>query len=105
MVVTVNKMDLVNYSQDVFNNIMIDYSHVARQLGLKDVTYIPISALKGDNIVERSARTDWFTGKPLLEFLEDIELDRDINLTDPRFQVQYVIRPRAEHLLVSAALP
>ncbi len=98
VVVTVNKMDLVNYSQDVFNNIMIDYSHVARQLGLKDVTYIPISALKGDNIVERSARTDWFTGKPLLEFLEDIELDRDINLTDPRFQVQYVIRPRAEHL-------
>ena len=67
-------MDLVEYSQDVFNNIVIDYAEVAKQLGLKDVTYIPISALNGDNIVDRSENMNWYEGKPLLEFLEDVEI-------------------------------
>jgi sulfate adenylyltransferase subunit 1 len=98
VVVAVNKMDLVEYSQDVFNNIVIDYNKVAAQLGLKDVTYIPISALDGDNIVDRSTNMDWFTGKPLLDFLEEVELKNDINLTDARFQVQFVIRPQTEDL-------
>src|SRR6185503_9297858 len=91
IVVAVNKMDLVEYSQDVFNNIVIDYREVAKQLGLTDVTYIPISALDGDNIVDRSTRIKWYPGKPLLEFLEEVEIVNDINLSDSRFQVQFVI--------------
>jgi sulfate adenylyltransferase subunit 1 len=98
VVVAINKMDLVDFSQDVFNNIVIDYSKVAAQLGLTDVTYIPMSALQGDNIVDASDKTPWYEGKPLLQFLEDIELDNDTNLTDARFQVQYVIRPQTEEL-------
>lgn len=98
VVVAINKMDLVEYSQDVFNNIVIDYAEVAKQLGLNDVTYIPISALNGDNIVDRSEHMDWFDGKPLLEFLEEVQTDNDINLTDARFQVQLVIRPQTEEL-------
>ncbi len=98
IVVAINKMDLVEYSQDVYNNIVIDYADVAKQLGLKDVTYIPMSALNGDNIVDKSENIDWYDGKPLLEFLEDVQLDNDINYTDARFQVQYVIRPQTEEL-------
>jgi sulfate adenylyltransferase subunit 1 len=98
VVVAINKMDLVEYSPDVFNNIVIDYSDVARQLGLTDITYIPISALNGDNIVDRSERIEWYEGKPLLQFLEDVEIENDVNLTHPRFQVQFVIRPQTENL-------
>lgn len=98
VVVAINKMDLVDWSQDVYNNIVIDYSKVAKQLGLNDVTYIPISALLGDNIVEKSAQIPWYEGKPLLEFLEEVEIENDTNLTNPRFQVQYVIRPQTEDL-------
>lgn len=98
VVVAINKMDLVGFSQDVYNNIVIDYSAVAARLGLKDVTYIPMSALQGDNIVERSTKTPWYEGEPLLQFLEKIKLDNDVNLADARFQVQYVIRPQTEEL-------
>ena len=98
VIVAVNKMDLVEYSQDVFNDIVIDYNQVAKQLGLMDVTYIPISALDGDNIVDRSTQITWYNGKPLLELLEEVEIENDINLTDPRFQVQLVIRPQTDEL-------
>lgn len=98
VVVAINKMDLVEYSQDVFNNIVIDYAHVAKQLGLEDVKYIPISALKGDNIVERSENISWYEGSPLLELLEQVEISDDINLQDSRFQVQFVIRPQTREL-------
>jgi sulfate adenylyltransferase subunit 1 len=98
VVVAINKMDLVDFSQDIYNNIVIDYSAVAKQLGLDDVTYIPISALQGDNLVDKSVQTPWFEGKPLLEFLEEIELEKDINLRDARFNVQFVIRPQTEEL-------
>jgi sulfate adenylyltransferase subunit 1 len=98
VVVAINKMDLVEYSQNVFNDIVIDYSNVAAQLGINDVTYIPISALRGDNIVDKSDRISWYDGKPLLEFLEEVEIDNDINHTDARFQVQFVIRPQTEDL-------
>ncbi len=98
VVIAINKMDLVEYSQDIFNNIVIDYADVAKQLGLKDVTYIPISALDGDNIVDRSAHITWYEGKPLLEFLEEVETESDTNHTDARFQVQFVIRPQTEEL-------
>jgi len=98
VVVAVNKMDLVNYSQDVYNNILIDYAKVAKQLGLHDVTYIPISALNGDNIVDKSTTIRWYEGKPLLEMLEEVEVNDDVNLTDARFQVQLVLRPQTEEL-------
>ena len=98
VVVAINKMDLVDYSEDVYNNIVIDYQEVAKSLGLKDVQYIPISALNGDNIVEKSANFSWFEGESLLHLLENVQLDSDINLTDARFSVQYVIRPQAPDL-------
>ncbi len=98
VVVAINKMDLVEFSQDVFNNIVIDFANVAKQLGLNDITYIPISALNGDNIVDRSAQISWYEGKPLLELLEDVEVNTDTNLEDARFQVQLVIRPQTDEL-------
>jgi sulfate adenylyltransferase subunit 1 len=98
IVVAINKMDLVNYSQDVYNNIVIDYQDVAKSLGLKDVKYIPISALNGDNIVDKSEKFSWYEEESLLHYLENIQLDSDVNLTDARFSVQYVIRPQAPEL-------
>ena len=98
VVVAINKMDLVNNSQDVYNNIVIDYSEVAATLGLKDITYIPISALNGDNIVTKSSSFPWYEGESLLHILENVEVANDINYTDARFPVQYVIRPQTEEL-------
>lgn len=98
IVIAVNKMDLVGYSQDVYNNILIDYAEVAKSLGLKDVIYIPISAINGDNIVDTSTNFLWYEGESLLHILENIEVYNDINLDDPRFPVQYVIRPQREDL-------
>src|ERR1700730_14429404 len=98
VIVAINKMDLVDYSPDVFNNIAMDYAEVAKSLGLKDVRYIPISALDGDNIVEKSDNFSWYEGEPLLHVLENIEIEKDINYTHARFPVQYVIRPQTEEL-------
>jgi sulfate adenylyltransferase subunit 1 len=98
VVVAINKMDLVNNSQDVYNNIVIDYSAVATSLGLKDITYIPISAINGDNIVEKSASFPWYDGESLLHILENVAVANDINYTDARFPVQYVIRPQTDDL-------
>ncbi len=98
VVVAINKMDLVNYSRDVFNNIVIDYAEVVKSLGLQDVRYIPVSALQGDNIVDKSEKMNWYEGESLLHFLENVEIQQDINLTDARFSVQYVIRPQTEEL-------
>ena len=98
IVVAINKMDLVDYSQDVYNNIIIDYASVAKTLGLKDIKYIPISALTGDNIVDKSDKYPWYSGESLLHYLETVEVHNDINLTDARFPVQYVIRPQTEEL-------
>ncbi len=98
VIVAINKMDLVDHSQDAYNNIVIDYAKVAESLGLKDVKYIPISALNGDNIVEKSAKFPWYEGESLLHLLENVELRSDVNLTDARFPVQFVIRPQAEGL-------
>lgn len=96
VVVAINKMDLVEYSQDRYNNIIIDYAKMARTLGLKDVTYLPISALKGDNIVDRSSSLPWYEGPSLLELLEEIPLNFDRELQRGRLSVQYVIRPQTE---------
>ncbi len=98
IVVAVNKMDLVDYSETVFNTIQQDYQLLIDRLQLKNVHFIPISALSGDNIVEKSARLNWHQGPALLEFLEEVELRSDINLSSKRFPVQYVIRPQTEEL-------
>jgi sulfate adenylyltransferase subunit 1 len=98
VVVAINKMDLVGYSQDTYNNIVIDFSKVAASLGLKNVTYIPISALDGDNIVDRSTHLSWYDGPSLLDLLETVEVEQYANLTKARFPVQYVIRPQTEDL-------
>src|SRR3954469_716501 len=98
IVVAINKMDLVDYSQDVYNNIVIDYTEVANSLGLKDVKFIPISALLGDNIVEKSEKFPWYEGESLLHHLENVEVAKDVNYTDARFPVQYVIRPQVDEL-------
>lgn len=98
VVVAINKMDLVGNSQDVYNNIVIEYSEVAKSLGLKDVKYLPISAISGDNIVEKSSNFSWYDGDSLLHILETIEVQNDINLVNARFPVQYVIRPQTDAL-------
>jgi sulfate adenylyltransferase subunit 1 len=98
VIVAINKMDLVNNAQDVFNNIVIDYSAVAATLGLKDIRYIPMSAINGDNIVEKSPNFPWYEGDSLLHILENLEVSNDINYDIARFPVQYVIRPQTEEL-------
>jgi sulfate adenylyltransferase subunit 1 len=98
VVIAINKMDLVEYSQDIYNNIVIDYAKVAKSLGITDLVHLPISALKGDNIVEKSANLRWYEGPTLLEYLETIQVEKDVNLTSPRLPVQYVIRPQTEDL-------
>lgn len=98
VVVAINKMDMVNYSRDVYNDIVIDFAEVARSLELPEVTYIPISALTGANIVERSPELGWYEGEPLLDILENVALKDDVNHTDARFFVQYVIRPQVDKL-------
>lgn len=98
VVVAVNKMDLVDYSEEIFNNIRKDYATVAESLGLQNVEYFPISAFNGDNIVERSDKMPWFKDEPLLVFLENVEVSQDVDYENARFQVQYVIRPQTEEL-------
>ncbi|MBE0487172.1 sulfate adenylyltransferase subunit CysN [Marinobacter sp.] len=93
IVVAVNKMDLVDFSEQRFNEIRDEYQAFATRLGLKDIRFVPISALDGDNVVNRSENTSWFTGQPLMEILETVEVSRDKNLEHFRFPVQYVTRP------------
>jgi len=96
IVVTVNKMDLMDFREDVFNPIKRDFEEFARQLAIRDLQFIPISALEGDNVVRRSTRMPWYQGPALLEHLETVPIARDHNLTDMRFPVQYVIRPNLD---------
>src|SRR5690554_7635354 len=93
VVLAVNKMDLVGYSQEVFDNICDKYKNFITQLDIFDVEFIPLSALKGDNVVENSSNTSWYHGKSLLEFLETVHVSSDRNYDDFRFPVQYVLRP------------
>ena len=98
VVVAINKIDLVNYSEEVHNSIVAEYEKVAQQLNLQNVTYIPLSALNGANVVEPSAETPWYNGKPLLEILEEVPVSQRRNREHSRFQVQYVIRPQSAEL-------
>ncbi len=96
VVIAVNKMDLANYSEEVFENIKIDYLQIAKKLNLSNIQFFPISALDGDNIVDRSTKMPWFKESSLLEYLEQVETSEETNLEDTRFQVQFVIRPQTE---------
>ena len=96
IVLAVNKMDLVDFSQEVFENIKREYLALTDSLGIEDVTCFPLSALEGDNVVEKSDRTPWFEGTSLLEFLETVPIHRDRNMDDFRYPVQYVLRPNLD---------
>lgn len=96
VVLAVNKMDLVGYDKGVFDKIVADYLAFAEPLGIPDITPIPLSALKGDNVVEKSENMSWYEGKPLLTFLETVRVDSDHNFDDFRFPVQYVLRPNLD---------
>ncbi|MDH4099750.1 MAG: sulfate adenylyltransferase subunit CysN [Nitrospirota bacterium] len=93
IVVAVNKMDLMDYSEEVFDNICGDYTSFAAKLGIGDIHFIPMSALKGDNVVQPSEHMPWFKSGPLLNYLETVHIASDRNLIDLRFPVQYVTRP------------
>ncbi|KAF0237076.1 MAG: bifunctional enzyme [Prolixibacteraceae bacterium] len=93
IVVAINKMDLMNFSQEVFDKIRADYESFVIQLDIPDVNFIPISALKGDNVVDRSEKTPWYKGGSMLEFLENVRITSDRNFTDLRYPVQFVLRP------------
>ncbi|MFD1770169.1 sulfate adenylyltransferase subunit 1 [Sphingobacterium suaedae] len=97
VLVCVNKMDMVEFEQAVFENIKSDYLALADRLGLTDVDFIPVSALKGDNIVRRSDRMTWYKGQSLLDYLEAVELE-DKNEHPWRFPVQWVVRPQTDDL-------
>jgi sulfate adenylyltransferase subunit 1 len=98
VVVAVNKMDMVDFSEERFAEITAAYRSIADALKLRDVQYIPIAALAGDNVVERSPRLAWFKGAPLLELLENVEVQNEADGQHSRFQVQYVIRPQTADL-------
>ncbi len=93
IVVAVNKMDLVGYSQGVFEQIQRDYTEFAARLDVTDVTFIPMSALVGDNVTEPSRQMPWYKGRTLLDYLENVHIASDHNFIDLRFPVQYVLRP------------
>lgn len=93
LVLCVNKMDLVDYSEDVFHRIVSEFTQFASRLEIADLKFIPISALKGDNVVEKSERTPWYRGASLLYTLESVYIASDANHVDARFPVQHVIRP------------
>ena len=93
VIVAINKMDLVDYDQDVFQQILNDYLDFARKLDIPDIRFLPISALLGDNVVNKSEAMPWFTGEPLMVTLEKVEIAADKNYKDLRYPVQYVNRP------------
>ncbi len=94
ILVAINKMDLVEYSQEVFEKIRDDFDSFSHKLNLPDVHFVPISALNGDNVVNRSEKMDWYKGATLMYLLENIHIKNDVNLKDARFPVQYVVRPQ-----------
>jgi len=96
LVVCINKMDLVDYKEDVYNNIKAEFEKFSFKLDVKDVHFIPISALKGDNIVDRSQNMPWFEGSTLLYYLENVHIGSDHNFIDARFPIQQVIRPNTD---------
>lgn len=96
LVVCINKMDLVDYKEEVYNKIKAEFIDFANKLNVSDLEFIPISALKGDNIVDKSTNMDWYMGGTLLYYLENVHISSDNNLRDCRFPVQWVNRPQTD---------
>lgn len=96
IIVCINKMDLVDYSEEIFQNIVHQFEGFSSKLYVKDIQFLPISALDGDNVVNRSTNMDWYQGAPLLHALETMHIGSDINKIDARFPVQTVLRPQRE---------
>lgn len=95
VIICINKMDLVDYSEETFEKIHDDFMSFSAKLDIQDIRFVPISALKGDNVVERSTKMNWYNGPTLMYLLETIYIASDNNHIDPRFPVQYVIRPQS----------
>jgi sulfate adenylyltransferase large subunit len=96
LVLAVNKMDLVDYSRERFEEIQAEFQSFATKLAIPDLTIVPISALKGDNVVDRSKNMDWYEGTSLLHHLEHVHVASDRDMIDTRFPVQYVVRPKSD---------
>ncbi|MBP93417.1 MAG: sulfate adenylyltransferase [Flavobacteriaceae bacterium] len=96
VIVCINKMDLVGYSEEAYNKVINQFEEFSSKMLVKDVRFIPISALNGDNVVNRSKNMDWYQGAPLLHTLETLHISSDINKVDARFPVQTVLRPQSE---------
>ena len=96
IIVCINKMDLVDYSQEVYENIITQFEEFSSKLYTKDVRFLPISALEGDNVVNRSTNMEWYQGAPLLHTLEHMHISSDLNKIDARFPVQTVLRPQRD---------
>ena len=94
LIICVNKMDLVEYSEEVFSKVVEEYRNLSTKLDIKDVHFLPISALKGDNVVDKSTNMPWYQGSTLMYLLENLHIGSDENHIDCRFPVQYVIRPQ-----------
>ncbi|MEF1284795.1 sulfate adenylyltransferase subunit CysN [Vibrio sp. M250220] len=96
IIVAINKMDLMEYSQEVYQQIKADYREMAKNFNIDDIRFVPISALKGDNVVTPSEKMDWYPGATLMKLLETVKVDKDKNLEHMRFPVQYVNRPNLD---------
>jgi sulfate adenylyltransferase large subunit len=96
IIVAINKMDIKDYSEQVFDGIRKDYTEFSRELEMEDVHFVPLSALKGDNVVNKSDKMPWYHGETLMYLLENIEISHDANIDDMRFPVQYVNRPNLD---------
>lgn len=96
IIVCINKMDLVDFDEKIYDNIIVQFESFSSKLMIKDIRFLPISALLGDNVVHRSENMDWYQGAPLLHTLEKLHIGSDINKVDARFPVQTVIRPQAD---------
>jgi len=96
LVVCINKMDLVEYSEEIYENIKESFENFASKLNIKDVSFIPMSALNGDNVVDKSENMDWYGGATLMYYLENVHIGSDYNFIDCRFPVQFVIRPNTD---------
>ncbi|MDA8591355.1 GTP-binding protein [Flavobacteriaceae bacterium] len=96
IIVCINKMDLVDYSEEAYNEVINQFEEFSSKMLVRDIRFIPISALKGDNVVNRSTEIDWYQGAPLLHTLETMHISSDINKVDARFPIQTVLRPQSD---------
>ncbi|MDC8004596.1 GTP-binding protein [Aureisphaera galaxeae] len=99
IIVCVNKMDLVEYKEEVYENIIAQFEEFSSKLYVKDIRFLPISALNGDNVVNRSENMEWYKGAPLLHTLEHMHISSDVNKIDARFPVQTVLRPQSKEFI------